>query len=175
MSVRSCSVNIVTNSARDFVTAAYAEAAHHMVHSVCIVPPRHHCMLQEEGALPKPSLEPPSLPVAPHAAPSQDASVSCTLSTPDSHGVELPGNLRAEMAVAQAEDQQAAAKTWKNLLGSMKPIPCPGHGEPCVIRQVKKKGPNNGRLFYCCARNDGPPPEGRCDFFSWIKRGQRKM
>jgi hypothetical protein len=41
--------------------------------------------------------------------------------------------------------------------------------------QVKKKGPNQGRLFYVCARHDGPPPHGRCDFFQWVRLGQRTM
>ena len=41
--------------------------------------------------------------------------------------------------------------------------------------QVKKAGPNQGRLFYVCARDDGPPPHGRCDFFQWVKLGQRIM
>ena len=41
--------------------------------------------------------------------------------------------------------------------------------------QVKKAGPNKGRLFYVCARDDGAPPEGRCDFFQWVKVGQRIM
>lgn len=45
--------------------------------------------------------------------------------------------LHSEMVTQQAEDQQAAAQTWKNILGSMKPINCTGHGEPCVIRQVR--------------------------------------
>jgi hypothetical protein len=39
--------------------------------------------------------------------------------------------------------------------------------------QVKKKGPNQGRLFYVCARDDGPPPHGRCEFFQWVRQGQR--
>lgn len=29
-----------------------------------------------------------------------------------------------------------------------------------------------GRTFYCCARADGPPPVGRCDFFQWDSRRQ---
>ena len=41
------------------------------------------------------------------------------------------------------------------------------------IMQVKKKGPNQGRLFYVCARSDGPPPHGRCEYFEWVKQGQR--
>ncbi|KAK9830303.1 hypothetical protein WJX72_010878 [[Myrmecia] bisecta] len=49
----------------------------------------------------------------------------------------------------------------------MKAPSCKGHKEPCVIRKVKKPGPNQGRLFYVCARPDGPPPIGRCNHFEW--------
>ncbi|KAK9791349.1 hypothetical protein WJX73_004407 [Symbiochloris irregularis] len=39
--------------------------------------------------------------------------------------------------------------------------------------KVKKNGPNKGRLFYVCARPDGPKPHGRCDHFQWV--GDRKV
>lgn len=61
----------------------------------------------------------------------------------DSQGAAAAAEgLHSEMVTQQAEDQQAAAQTWKNILGSMKPINCMGHGEPCVIRQV---------CFFACA------------------------
>jgi len=27
-----------------------------------------------------------------------------------------------------------------------------------------------GRQFFVCARADGPPPHGKCDFFQWAAR-----
>jgi AP endonuclease-2 len=56
----------------------------------------------------------------------------------------------------------------------MKAPCCTGHREPCVIRTVKKKGPNQGRQFYVCARPEGSPPVGRCDHFQW-SNGARKF
>jgi hypothetical protein len=55
----------------------------------------------------------------------------------------------------------------------MAPPRCKGHNEPCVIRTVKKKGPNQGRQFYVCVRADGPPPVGRCDHFQWATSAHR--
>ncbi len=48
-------------------------------------------------------------------------------------------------------------------------VPKCHHGDACVARVVKKKGPNQGRLFYVCGRAEGPPPEGRCDFYKWAQ------
>ncbi|XP_053148688.1 DNA-(apurinic or apyrimidinic site) endonuclease 2 [Hemicordylus capensis] len=68
----------------------------------------------------------------------------------------------------------AAAALWKSLLSGPAPPPqCKSHGEPCVLRTVKKQGPNCGRRFYVCARPQGKPsdPRARCDFFMWADRG----
>ncbi|XP_072102634.1 DNA-(apurinic or apyrimidinic site) endonuclease 2 isoform X1 [Mobula birostris] len=59
---------------------------------------------------------------------------------------------------------------WKGLLRGRPPPPaCPGHGEPCVLRTVRKAGPNRGRGFYSCRRPPGPVhnPASRCGFFRW--------
>ena len=47
---------------------------------------------------------------------------------------------------------------------------CKGHRESCVLRTVKKEGPNNGRRFYVCARPQGAKTniEARCQHFEWI-------
>jgi hypothetical protein len=31
------------------------------------------------------------------------------------------------------------------------------------------------RLFFVCARADGLPPEGRCDFFVWDDKRERGL
>ena len=64
------------------------------------------------------------------------------------------------------------AAIWKSILSGPRPPPlCSGHKEPCVLRTVKIKGPNQGRQFHCCARPQGHSsnPEARCNFFKWVK------
>ncbi|XP_044299421.1 DNA-(apurinic or apyrimidinic site) endonuclease 2 isoform X2 [Varanus komodoensis] len=67
-----------------------------------------------------------------------------------------------------------SASLWKTLLsGPAKPPQCKAHGEPCVLRTVKKQGPNCGRRFYVCAQPLGKPsdPRARCNFFLWADQG----
>ncbi|OCT57413.1 hypothetical protein XELAEV_18003547mg [Xenopus laevis] len=62
---------------------------------------------------------------------------------------------------------------WKSLLKGPPPPPnCKGHSEPCVLRTVKKAGPNCGRQFYVCARPEGHSsnPQARCNFFLWLTK-----
>lgn len=61
---------------------------------------------------------------------------------------------------------------WKTILTGPRPAPlCSGHKEPCVLRTVKVKGPNQGKQFYCCAKPQGHSsnPQARCKFFKWVK------
>ncbi|XP_073446978.1 DNA-(apurinic or apyrimidinic site) endonuclease 2 isoform X1 [Dendrobates tinctorius] len=72
----------------------------------------------------------------------------------------------------QNGNQQQSA-FWKTLLKGPPPPPtCKGHGESCVLRTVKKAGPNCGRQFYVCARPEGHSsnPQARCNFFLWVKK-----
>lgn len=60
--------------------------------------------------------------------------------------------------------------SWKNIFKGPEPPPtCTGHGEPSVLRTVKKEGPNLGRQFYVCNKPAGHPSnkEARCNFFKW--------
>lgn len=64
---------------------------------------------------------------------------------------------------------------WKSVLrGPPQPPPCKVHGEPCVLRTVKKAGPNMGRQFFVCARPQGHAsnPQARCNFFAWVDKGK---
>ncbi|XP_062616563.1 DNA-(apurinic or apyrimidinic site) endonuclease 2-like [Saccostrea cucullata] len=64
-----------------------------------------------------------------------------------------------------------SASAWKSLLKGPPPPPlCKGHQEVCVLRTVKKPGPNKGKQFFVCARGEGHSsnPEARCDFFKWV-------
>jgi AP endonuclease-2 len=71
------------------------------------------------------------------------------------------------VAAALEAHGQATKAAWQRISSSMRAPCCTGHREPCVLRTVKKKGPNQGRQFYVCARPEGPPPVGRCDHFQW--------
>ncbi|XP_032790363.2 DNA-(apurinic or apyrimidinic site) endonuclease 2 isoform X1 [Daphnia magna] len=59
---------------------------------------------------------------------------------------------------------------WKNLLKGPAPPPvCSGHKEACVLRTVKKKGPNMNRQFWACPRAAGHSSDlnAQCNFFLW--------
>ncbi|XP_072481860.1 DNA-(apurinic or apyrimidinic site) endonuclease 2 isoform X1 [Notamacropus eugenii] len=69
------------------------------------------------------------------------------------------------------EPGEGQAAFWKAVLkGPPRPPLCKGHGEPCVLRTVRKAGPNFGRQFYICPRPVGhiSNPAARCDFFLWV-------
>ena len=77
------------------------------------------------------------------------------------------------------EEEETSGKTersrlkWKSILKGPDPPPlCEGHKEECVLRTVKKLGPNLGKQFYCCARPDGraSDKEARCKTFIWKKK-----
>lgn len=64
---------------------------------------------------------------------------------------------------------------WKSLLHGPPPPPaCKVHKEACVLRTVKKDGPNMGRQFFVCARPQGHAsnPDARCNFFQWVDKGK---
>uniref|UniRef100_A0A8D3AN58 DNA-(apurinic or apyrimidinic site) endonuclease n=1 Tax=Scophthalmus maximus TaxID=52904 RepID=A0A8D3AN58_SCOMX len=88
--------------------------------------------------------------------------------------------LQPEKLTADKHDRQAKTPQpdrgasslvfWKSILHGPPPPPsCKVHGEPCVLRTVKKEGPNMGKQFFVCARPQGHAsnPEARCNFFSW--------
>lgn len=71
------------------------------------------------------------------------------------------------------QKQKCKAALWKNILTGPRPPPlCSGHKEPCVLRTVKIKGPNQGKQFYCCAKPQGHSsnPQARCNFFKWVDK-----
>ncbi|GFR81117.1 DNA-(apurinic or apyrimidinic site) lyase [Elysia marginata] len=70
-----------------------------------------------------------------------------------------------------------SSQSWKTLLCGPAPPPlCPGHKEPCVLKTVRKNGPNKNKQFYSCPRPDGPPgnPQYRCNFFQWLNDRKKK-
>lgn len=77
-----------------------------------------------------------------------------------------------EIKDSEAKEKEALTSFWKSVLRGPFPMPlCRGHREPCIMRTVKKPGPNLGRRFYMCARPQGPPsdPSSRCNFFQWSR------
>ncbi|XP_004695074.1 PREDICTED: DNA-(apurinic or apyrimidinic site) lyase 2 [Condylura cristata] len=111
------------------------------------------------------------------------AQSSPNLEPPNLDGLVTPKTPEEEVMAkvvvqTKASDSEAKAKKevqtsfWKSVLGGPLPMPlCEGHKEPCVLRTVKKPGPNLGRHFYMCARPQGPPtdPSSRCNFFLWSR------
>jgi len=77
----------------------------------------------------------------------------------------------------QVSSQQQLSEVWRSVLtGPPKPPLCKGHSEPCVLRTVKKAGPNQRRQFWVCARPGGSKddPKARCDFFKWATKVSTK-
>lgn len=67
--------------------------------------------------------------------------------------------------------KKTSALAWKSLLKGPPTAPlCKGHKEPCLLRTVRKEGPNKGKQFFVCCRAEGlsTNPEARCDFFKWV-------
>ncbi|XP_068996751.1 DNA-(apurinic or apyrimidinic site) endonuclease 2 [Embiotoca jacksoni] len=85
-------------------------------------------------------------------------------------------HLSSQPAVGHSEAKKGASLGfWKSVLRGPPPPPsCKVHGEPCVLRTVKKEGPNMGKQFFVCARPQGHAsnPEARCNFFAWVDKGK---
>ncbi len=65
---------------------------------------------------------------------------------------------------------------WKEVFGGgPKPPTCSGHNEACVLRRVKKQGPNKDRQFWVCTRPQGSKgdPQAKCNFFKWVKEKKK--
>lgn len=84
--------------------------------------------------------------------------------------------LTSQPSVGNTESKKGASSVfWKSMLrGPPPPPPCKVHGEPCVLRTVKKEGPNMGKQFFVCCRPQGHAsnPEARCNFFMWVEKGK---
>lgn len=69
-----------------------------------------------------------------------------------------------------SEGSKKLSQAWMGVFsGPPKPPLCKVHSEPCVLRTVKKQGPNKNKQFWVCARPGGGKgdPEAKCDFFQW--------
>ena len=71
------------------------------------------------------------------------------------------------------KEKTSSAQAWKQLLKGPPTAPlCKGHNEPCLLRTVKKDGPNKGKQFFVCNRPEGHSsnPQARCDYFVWVDK-----
>ena len=77
---------------------------------------------------------------------------------------------------SSANGGKKLSQAWMGVFGGPpKPPLCKGHNEPCVLRTVKKQGPNKNKQFWVCARPGGGKgdPEAKCDFFQWRSTKQK--
>lgn len=99
-----------------------------------------------------------------------DKSVSGQGSSEDNSS-ESPSSSQEKKGAGEIKVKKSSAQVWKNLLKGPPTAPlCSGHKEPCLLRTVKKEGPNRGRQFFVCCRAEGlsTNPEARCNFFKWV-------
>ncbi|KAJ3586126.1 hypothetical protein NHX12_012527 [Muraenolepis orangiensis] len=110
-----------------------------------------------------------------------DSSSAHTSCTPEESNVTTQRDVAAERPSAESAvganvpKKGASLGFWKSVLhGPPPPPPCKVHREPCVLRTVKKEGPNLSRQFFVCARPQGHAsnPEARCNFFVWVDKGK---
>lgn len=93
-------------------------------------------------------------------------------SNSQAEGIVLPSSTESTSSKDCSQKRKAEVALWKTILTGPRPAPlCSGHKEPCVLRTVKVKGPNQGKQFYCCAKPQGHSsnPQARCNFFKWVK------
>ncbi|KAF4548529.1 DNA-(apurinic or apyrimidinic site) lyase 2-like protein [Elsinoe fawcettii] len=90
-------------------------------------------------------------------------------SKPDPPPPPSPGNSSTDGSV---HDPIVAKDSWSKLM-SKPAAPMCEHGEPCKTMLTKKKGENQGRSFFMCARPLGPSgakeknSQWRCPTFIW--------
>jgi AP endonuclease-2 len=124
-----------------------------------------------------------TIPGATPASPAATAKTSSTSvlqspSTPSQKPSATPTSVNTNpsptTSLSNFEARSATSATWSALLNSRPTAPkCEDHGEPCKTMQTKKKGSNQGRSFWMCARPLGPSgqkergTEWRCGTFIW--------
>ncbi|KAK0335447.1 Class II abasic (AP) endonuclease [Friedmanniomyces endolithicus] len=128
--------------------------------------------------------EPPATPTAsapslPDTATTADQHPLPTTAPPSAPASPTPSTLSAftdaspSSFTAHAASISATQKTWSTLFSRPIAPLCEGHSEPCKTMQTKKKGSNQGRSFWMCARPLGPSggkekgTQWRCGTFVW--------
>lgn len=78
-----------------------------------------------------------------------------------------------DTTAASLASRAQTSQNWQSLFSRPIPPLCEDHHEPCKSMQTKKKGTNQGRSFWMCARPLGPSgakekgTEWRCGTFIW--------
>lgn len=127
-------------------------------------------------------------PKAPTAEESSVAHAGVVVVVDDSAQLTTDGSVETKRRRAETNDASvkpsvgstaakkgASSVFWKSVLCGPPPPPsCKVHREPCVLRTVKKEGPNMGKQFFVCCRPQGHAsnPDARCNFFAWVDKGK---
>ena len=100
-------------------------------------------------------------------AKSRDSHAKGTKRPPSSFS-SLPQAKQTKLGVQQSLFSLSSTQNTKKADKASTPT-CKGHNEPCVLRKVKKPGPNKDRGFWVCARPMGgkTDPQARCGYFQW--------
>jgi len=134
---------------------------------------------KKDGSVYSENASPGAVPASPAGiAKISDTSILRSPSTPSLKPVATPTSVNTNPSptnsLSNFEARSATSATWSALLNSRPTAPkCEDHGEPCKTMQTKKKGSNQGRSFWMCARPLGPSgqkergTEWRCGTFIW--------
>jgi len=126
----------------------------------------------------RPSTPPPSMNTTPNVDDDQQTNGTTPrtdFGSPSSAMTLSPAQFGAR--VAAAEQNQ---RSWGNLFSRPVAPMCEGHNEPCKTMLTKKKGSNQGRSFWMCARPLGPSgnkekgTQWRCATFIWCSDWQSR-
>nr|QEJ80697.1 putative DNA lyase [Teratosphaeria zuluensis] len=97
--------------------------------------------------------------------------------------MEMPGedlDVSPSQFSAKLEAVEQNQKSWNTLFSRPVAPLCEGHNEPCKSMLTKKKGSNQGRSFWMCARPLGPSgnkergTQWRCPTFIWCSDWQSR-
>lgn len=140
--------------------------------------------IKNDAGTDKKSDVPAVVPTSPIASTKQsDSGVLQSPSTPSQKPPATPSSVNTNpsptTSLSNFEARSATSATWSALLNSRPTAPkCEDHGEPCKTMLTKKKGSNQGRSFWMCARPLGPSgqkergTEWRCGTFIWASDWQ---
>ncbi|XP_072178069.1 DNA-(apurinic or apyrimidinic site) endonuclease 2-like [Diadema setosum] len=98
---------------------------------------------------------------------------TCNLTSQPKSEAGSDKNATGEASDAKVKARSQLSSQWRNLLKGPPAAPlCKGHKEPCVLRTVKKAGPNVNKQFFVCRRPEGHKnnPEARCNHFEWVSK-----
>ena len=93
---------------------------------------------------------------------------SATAASPTPSASPSPSEFSNQLAA-----NEQSQRSWSTLFAKPPAPLCEGHNEPCKTMQTRKKGSNQGRSFWMCARPLGPSgekergTEWRCGTFIW--------